>query len=228
MQRVVGVSTTNKTDSELKRDVERELQWDTRIDEAMLGVTVDRGVVTLHGVVERWADKHAAEEAVLRVAGVRDIANEIDIRPSWATAKSDADLARAVRAALEWNRLVPDRAIHSSVCDQGDVTLTGTVKTLAERDEAERAVRQIDGVRFVTNHIAVDTPRIEPDDVRSAIRHALGRHVVRELHHIGVEVVGDTVVLTGSVDSWRERRAVLGAAKGTIGVTRIDDRLHIG
>jgi osmotically-inducible protein OsmY len=216
-----------KTDSQLRTDVAHELAWDTRIDETAIGVCVHHGVVTLTGTVDSWADKHAAEEAAHRVAGVLDVANEIQIVPSWSATRSDADIAEAVRGALTWNRFVPDQQIRSTVADQGTVTLTGTARTLAQRDEAERIVRELAGVRCVSNQIAVESPPIAVGALHDTIKQALERHVAREAERIAIEIDGDTVVLSGVVASWRERRAVLGAAKGTPGVRRIDDRLRI-
>ena len=149
-----------KTDAQLKTDVMRELAWDIRIDETAIGVSAHHGVVTLNGVVGSWADKHAAEEATLRVAGVLDVANEIEIKPSWCVTRSDADIAEAVRGALTWNRFVPHEHIRSTVADHGAVTLTGTVQTLAQREEAERVVRELAGVRNVANQITVEGPAI--------------------------------------------------------------------
>jgi osmotically-inducible protein OsmY len=216
-----------KTDAQLKTDVTRELAWDIHIDEAAIGVSARHGIVTLNGIVECWAEKHAVEEAAHRVAGVLDVANEIEIKPSWSVTRTDADVAEAVRGALTWNRLVPDKHIRSTVEDHGTVTLTGTVRTLAERDETERVVRELPGVRCVSSHITLDGPPVATGALHETIKQALERHVAREADQITVEVQGDTVVLSGCVASWRERRAVLGAAKGTPGVKRIDDQLRI-
>jgi osmotically-inducible protein OsmY len=216
-----------KTDAQLKTDVIRELAWDIHIDETAIGVSAHHGVVTLNGVVDGWAEKHAAEEAAHRVAGVLDVANEIEIKPSWSATRTDAEIAEAVRGALTWNRFVPSREIRSTVADHGTVTLTGVVRTLAQRDEAERVVRELAGVRCVANQITVEAPPIAEGALHETIKQALQRHVAREADRITVDVQGDTVVLSGRVESWRERHAVLGAAKGTPGVRRIDDQLRI-
>ncbi|HUJ59024.1 MAG TPA: BON domain-containing protein [Kofleriaceae bacterium] len=218
---------TTKTDAELKEDVGRELAWETRVDETAIGVSASGGIVTLNGTVSTWAEKQAAEQAAHRVAGVLDVANEIEIKPSWNTTRSDADVARAVRAALQWDSLVPDRGIRSTVSDHGAVTLTGTVRTLAEREEAENLVKRVAGVRHLINQIAIDAPCVAPHALHAAIKAALERHVAREVDRISIDVHGDTVVLTGAVGSWLERRAALGAAKGTLGVKHVDDQLRI-
>src|SRR5260221_8971709 len=106
-----------KTDSELQKSVIHELAWDTRVDETAIGVSVHHGVVTLNGVVGSWAEKRAAEDAAHRVAGVLDVADDIEIKLSWSTRRSDADVAEAVRHALAWDVFVPERQIQSTVCD---------------------------------------------------------------------------------------------------------------
>jgi osmotically-inducible protein OsmY len=217
-----------KTDSQLKTDVTRELAWDTRIDDTSIGVSAHHGVVTLTGSVSSWAEKHAAEEAAYRVAGVRDLANDIEIKTAWSATLTDTDVAEAVRRALVWSRFVPHEQIRSTVANDGMVTLVGTVRTLAERDEAERAIRCVDGVRGVVNQIAIAPPQIAEHALHATITQALARRAEREAQRVDVSIAGDTVVLTGNVGSWIERRAVVGAARGTPGVRHVDDRLRIG
>jgi osmotically-inducible protein OsmY len=216
-----------RSDAELQKAVMEELAWDTRVDETAIGVSVHHGVVTLNGVVAGWAQKHAAEEAAHRVAAVKDVANDIAIKLSWSPRRSDGDVAEAVRHALEWDVFVPERQIQSTVCDDGHVTLSGTVATLRQRDDAERAVSQLEGVRLVTNQITVVPPVVAAAELRSSIKEALERHVAREANRIAIDIHGDTVVLSGRVGSWTERQAVIGAAKGTPGVSRIEDQLRI-
>ena len=151
-----------KTNAELKTDVTRELARDIAIDETAIGVSAHHGVVTLSGIVGSWAEKHAAEEAAHRVAGVLDVANEIEIKPSWTAGRTDAEIAEAVRSALCWNRFVQAPQIRSTVADHGIVTLTGTVATPAQRDEAERSVRGIEGVRCVFNQLNVEGMSEDP------------------------------------------------------------------
>ena len=68
-----------KTDSEIRGDVEAELEWDPRLDNRGILVAVKHGVVTLGGHVPAYADKWGAEKATKNVAGVRAVANEIDV-----------------------------------------------------------------------------------------------------------------------------------------------------
>lgn len=215
-----------KSDPELKRDVEGELAWDVQIDDTAIGVAAHHGVVTLTGIVPSWADKHAIEEAAYRVHGVSSIANEIEIKPSWEAGPTDSELAEKVHLALAWDPFVSSEQIRATICDRGALTLSGKVGTLRERDEAERVVRGISGIRCVTNEIAIETPPVAAAQLRETIEQALARHAARAASHVTVAVDGDTVVLEGTVSSWLERRAVVGAARGTAGVKRVEDHLY--
>jgi osmotically-inducible protein OsmY len=172
-----------KDDSELRRDVEEELEAEPSVDARQIGVAVKDGIVTLTGTVRSFAEKWNAERAVERVEGVRGIANDIEVRPLGE--RTDADIARAAIDALRWNALVPDDAIKVEVSN-GWVTLRGEVTYDFERRAAERAVRYLNGVRGVTNLIQIK-PRIEPKDVKEQIERRFereaGHHVRQELHH---------------------------------------------
>jgi hypothetical protein len=95
----------------------RELKWDSRIPWASIVVGVSDGVVTLTGVVSSYAQKFAAQEATHRVTGVLDVANDIDVNPVDSFMRTDTEIASAVRKALEWDALVPNELIQSTVSD---------------------------------------------------------------------------------------------------------------
>ena len=221
------MAAATKSDADLQNSVIQALAGDPQVAEAAIGVSLHHGVVTLNGVVGSWAEKHAAGQAAHTVAGVLDVANDIEIRPPWSARRSDTDIAEAVRRALERDTPAPGRGIQSTVCDGGHVTLTGAVATLQDRDDAERVVASLDGVQLVTNRIAITAPPVAAGELRAAVKAALERHVAREADRIAIAIAGHTVVLSGSVASWRERHAVLGAVRGTPGVQRIEDRLVI-
>lgn len=218
--------TTKKTDGQIQEDVLRELKWDTRIRATEVGVEVRSGVVALSGTVDSWAQRLAAQKAAHRVAGVLDVANEIRVHVPGSLERSDADIAKAVRLALEWDVRLPHEQIRSTVSN-GCVTLEGTVSYLSQREDAAKAVRYLAGVKAIINAIAVAPPHVVPSEVRKAITDALERQVQREAGHIEVKVVDDCVTVSGAVHSWAERRAVLGAAGATPGVRAVEDRLRV-
>jgi osmotically-inducible protein OsmY len=215
-----------KTDSEIKKAVLRELEWDTRVEETDVGVAVNEGVVTLTGTVSSWAKMMAAQEAAHRVTGVLDVANDIKVKVLGSAVRNDTDIARAVRNALEWDVFVPDTRIRSTVSD-GWVTLEGDVDFWNQRDDAEKAVRNLSGVHGVSNKIEIKLLKVIPTDVRESIEKALERRAEREARRIDLDVRDGRVALSGVVHSWAEREAVIGAAKGTLGVRAIEDHLRI-
>lgn len=225
MQRATGMEPT-KTNSQIQKDVIEELRWDTRVDETDVGVEVDEGIVTLTGTVNSWAKKLAAQEAAHRVNQVRDVANNIEIKVPGLGRRTDTELAKAVRHALEWDVMVPDKLIHSTVVD-GAVTLTGTVQHASQRADTMRALTNLDGVRHVTNHIVVRGPEVSPATIRRSIEDALERHAERAAGRIKLDIVDGNVTVSGAVTSWRERAAVLGAAMSTPGVTGVEDQVVV-
>jgi osmotically-inducible protein OsmY len=216
---------TNKTDEQLKHLVTAELRWDNRVDETEIGVAVVNGVVTLTGTVNSFAKKLAAQEAVHRVAGVLDVANDIKVKTLGATTRDDTEIARAVRHALEWDVWVRDQEIQTTVSD-GWVTLEGTVESLAEREDAERIVQKLVGVRGVTNYLLV-APKVTTPNVQHLIQDALERRADHEANRIQVAVRDGVVTLTGKVRNYGEKRAILGAVSHAPGVTSVTDHLHI-
>jgi osmotically-inducible protein OsmY len=216
---------TKKTDSQIHHDVLAELKWDSRVDETEVGVQVNGGVVTLTGTVTSWAKRVAAQEAARRVIGVLDVANDTKVKVSGGLARTDTEIAQAVRQALEWDVFVPNEKLTSTVTD-GWVTLEGPVESWSQRDAAERAVRNLSGVKMVVNKIIVKPAQPTTGDVRKAIEEALERRAEREARNIGVDVRDGTVTLTGPVHSWAERKSVLAAARFTPGVRAVEDRLR--
>jgi osmotically-inducible protein OsmY len=216
-----------KSDQEIQSAVSDELAWDCRVDQETIGVHVRSGIVTLSGTVDAWSKRVAAEEAAHRVAGVLDVANDVRVTIPAAGSRTDTEIAEAVRHALEWNVLVPHRLIRSTVSD-GEVVLEGEVEFLTQRDDAEKAIQHLAGVRFITNRIVVRPPRtLHSADVRDAIHDALERRASREFGRIRVHAEDGTVTISGTCRTWRDRKAIVGAARGTAGVHTVRDQLTI-
>jgi osmotically-inducible protein OsmY len=212
-----------KTDSELRHDVERELEWEPSVDERRIGVSVIDGIITLSGDVGSFAEKWNAERAVERVAGVRGIANELEVRS--ATERSDTDIAKAAADRLSWDVMVPEGKVTVEVTN-GWVTLKGEVPWDYQRRAAERAVRNLAGVKGITNLVTVQ-PRLEPKDVKKRIEETFARDATLEAQHITVEVTGGEVTLRGTVRSWADRHDAEKAAWAAPGVRSVRNLLTI-
>jgi osmotically-inducible protein OsmY len=217
---------TYKSDEEIRKDALFQLDWDSRLRRSDIGVTVKKGVVTLTGTVDNYAKKLAAQRAAHSVPGVLDVANDIEVKVTGGLRRTDSEIARAIRLALEWDVLVPSYKIHSTVTN-GWVTLEGEVEYYSERADAERAVAHLPSVRGVTNKIEVCASPVEPERVKSMIEDVLERRADREASRIRVSIDEGDVTLTGAVKSWDEKKAILGAVGHAPGVKIIHDHLFI-
>ncbi|MDO8455396.1 MAG: BON domain-containing protein [Burkholderiaceae bacterium] len=215
-----------KTDMQLKVDVTDELAWDPAINAAGIGVMVKDGVVTLTGHLDSFSEKHAVERAVRRVAGVRGIALELDVKLAAEHKRSDSEIAQAAATALRLNSMVPEGKVQIEV-ENGWVTLTGEVDWSYQLARAEQCIRPLAGVRGLYNRITIK-PRASSKDVGAQIMAALTRQAMREAKHITIEVEGGVVTLWGKVHSLAEREAAVGAAFSAHGVSRVVDKLEVG
>ncbi len=213
------------TDRDLQEHVQKALDWEPSIDAADIGVSVDNGVVTLHGDVKTYAEKAAAERVALRVYGAKAVANDVNVRIGGGQRRTDSDIAQAVLSALKWNTMVPDDKITVSVSD-GWVALKGHVDWEYQRATATNAVRYLMGVRGVSNTITVE-PHVSASDVKSKIEAALKRSAEVDARRINVVVTDGTVILSGNVHSWFERDEARHAAWAAPGVKEVDDRILV-
>ena len=91
-----------KSDTQLQQDVLAELKWEPSINAAQIGVEVKDGIVTLAGHVNTYAEKCNAERATQRVAGVKALAVEMDVKIEGMNNRTDGDIARSVENVLQF------------------------------------------------------------------------------------------------------------------------------
>jgi osmotically-inducible protein OsmY len=162
-----------RSDTDIRRDVEAELQWDPSIDDRQIGVMVSEGIVTLRGEVTHLMGRWAAEDIAKRVSGVRAIANEIQVKIPLSGIRSDTEIAEAAVNTLRWNMATASSSI-TPIVQEGCVTLIGKVMWGFQKQAAERSVRALSGVRHVTNEIVVASS-VTVADVKHRMEEALQR-----------------------------------------------------
>lgn len=174
-----------KTDNELRRDVEMELQWDPGVDARDIGVAAKDGVVTLTGQVSSCGEKWAAERIAKRIAGVAGLANEIELKLN--TERTDTEVAQEAALALKISGTVPPGHV-KAIVERGWITLEGNVDWQYQKTAAEDLVRHLAGVKGVKNGLVI-VPNAKPTEVRSQIEAAFERNVQIDARHISVEAV---------------------------------------
>jgi osmotically-inducible protein OsmY len=140
----------HRSDWELAVAASQALQSNVLVPRDSVTATVTGGWIRLAGQVSRGSERSAAGEAVERLIGLRGVQNEITV----ATAVPPGDLRTRVTAALEHTPGLRARRLDVGT-RRGTVVLQGVVRTLAERDHAERVVWQVRGVSVVRNMVRV-------------------------------------------------------------------------
>lgn len=224
-----------KVSVDLERHVLDELDWDPSVDASQIGVKVGDGVVTLTGHVPVYSQKHAAEEVVKRVHGVKALANKIEVWPGDEHRRDDEDIAAAALHALEWNAKVPHDNVRVIVED-GWVTLEGTVDWGFQKEAIDRAVRNLVGIHGVNDTIVVGpgesfaSPEAHEErgnEIKTCIEAALKRSARLHSKNIDIEIFEGTVTLTGDVHCHAESDEAERTAWAARGVIRVENCLTI-
>jgi len=225
-----------RSDAEIRADVEERLRWDVRLSTVPLMVAVNDGIVQLSGTVASPAQKRWARWKSW-INGVKDVNADAVIVSPWITAddwRAEREPIRddsAIRSALTDALLYDPRVSTFDVIPEveaGWVTLRGEVPTLRAKQAAERVARHTVGVAGVTNRIKVRPEQgVDDADLASRILDALEANPYTEATDTTVRVHDGQVTLTGTADTRFEKREAARVAAGVLGVTAVRNAIEL-
>ncbi|WP_323775728.1 BON domain-containing protein [Leisingera sp.] len=138
-------------DDEIAKRAIEALRWIDSVPKDTIRVEAEHGILTLTGQAGWSYEKAAAERAVQKVSGVKEVINLIKVT----SAVSHTNVRMSIETALRKDAASEAKGIHISI-DDHSVTLTGSVRTKAERDTARRAVWAVPGVSNVVDGLTVE------------------------------------------------------------------------
>jgi len=141
----------SKTDNEIATEVVNAMKWNWEVPNDKVKVKVENGKVTLEGELPWNFQKEAAKRAVINLTGVTGVLNNITIKSDSKDDIEQSDIEDALRRNWSINEEDIDVAVSGST-----VTLTGTVDSWYQSDEAERMAWNAPGVSKVKNELVVE------------------------------------------------------------------------
>jgi len=142
-----------RSDTDIAHQVANALRWDIEVPDDRIKARVENGWVWLEGDADWQYQRMAAERAVRYLTGVKGVTNTVKIK----SRASTYDVAKHIKEALHRSAETDSRKIEVETTD-GRVTLRGTVRSFAERQDAEHAAWAAEGVTAVEDRLIVMAP----------------------------------------------------------------------
>jgi len=209
----------------LQQNVIDELTWDPSVDATHVDVAVHDGIVTLTGYVNSYFEKKKCEQIAKRIARVKAVVDEIDLKLAGIAKRGDLEIAEAAVNALKLNVLIPQDSIKITV-EKGWIVLDGEVDWQYQSNAAEFALRTMIGIKGISNKIHV-RPSVSAADVKSKIQSALMRNAQIDSNNIAVDIKGGTAILRGHVRSWAEREQAETATWSAPGIVKVENEVIV-
>jgi osmotically-inducible protein OsmY len=231
----IRVKAMDRPDSEIREDIMNALKLDPATDTFEIEVEVNKGAVTLSGIVDSYAERDLCGDVIKHVKGIKEFTNNIQISDE--ISLPDPQIKADIEQRLLFDILV-NNPITVDVKD-GYVTLSGIVGSAAEKSRAEMDA-WVKGVSFVD----IKALRVEPwardtkhrdnlysnlsdKEVKKAVKAALSYDPRVWAFEVYISVSKGEVILTGVVDSFKAKRSAEEDAMDTVGVWIVDNLLRV-
>jgi osmotically-inducible protein OsmY len=147
-------SDAKRSDGEIASAALHALEWDVSVPRDSVGVTVERGLVTLNGEVDWFYEKQAAEQDLRRLVGVLGVSNQIKLK-----SVSSSDVSEDIMDALSRSWFFDPQSIKVKA-KGGKIWLNGTVRSPHEREIAAAAAWAAPGTTDVENELTIEEPQL--------------------------------------------------------------------
>ena len=224
------------SDEEITTQIRELLDWDIRVNGALVQVRTADQTVYLSGTVGTAVEKDRLVAIAYQTGALRVDARDLfvaywalgrAIRREKFAPKTDESIGAAVRDTLRFNPRMRASETLVQVHD-GVVTLAGTVSNLRTKQDAEHDARHVVGVSNVHNLPKVRPALLVPDeDLRQTILKALARDFAVGHCAVHVLVEGGKALLSGHVNAPSELERAGDVAAGVSGVVDVNNRLEI-
>lgn len=157
---VVGISPSFiKTDAEIAQAILNALRWHTAVQEEKIKIKVENGIVRLDGEVEWEYERLNAKSAIENLAGVRTVINSITVKPK----TTPFDIKQKIDAAFHRSATIDSGKIRVEVLGS-KIVLHGTVRSFAEKEDAETVAWNAPGILRVENDLEIEIPEYAFED----------------------------------------------------------------
>ena len=232
----IDVQTVNRTDEEIRQDVDRALLMDAAADSYELKPSVNGAVVTLKGTVQSFKEQNLALQLARGVRGVKDVKDEIDVK--YKAVRPDPEIVADAQRALE-NDVWLNASGIKVTANGGKVTLSGTVGSAAEKTRARTiawvmGVNEVDAEGVKVDPLLADQMRRSPtktvrndEEIEKAVKDAFVADPRVFSFNPQIDVTNGIVTLTGVVDNIKAKNAAEQDAKNTVGVFSVRNYLKV-
>lgn len=222
------------TAEDLVTDINRSLLINAATEAFEIDVTAnDKGVATLKGTVDSYAERQLAYDVAATVHGVTQINNQINV--DYNTNRPRAEVRQEILSKLKFNNLVDASNIDVRVTENDTAELSGSVSSLAELDQAVASsyvagVVDVDGDGLKVNANQArtsDVGELSDEQIERALEAEIVLDPVLDESDITASVVNNRAMLLGTVDSLFAKHTAETQARGVTGVRRVDNYLRV-